>query len=124
MKRDEIAMGAAARDMLLRELEIPEPLGRLSAAEASLGPVGPASPSDTAWVEREELFAYAALDLAARYRRIATGPGLRDADYFDTKVRLEDARATARLHLSNLQRAGKLTDALLLSMAQAEGITP
>ena len=120
MKREDMAMGAAARDMLGREPEPGEPVGSLSAAEVALAPITPA------WVEREESFAYLALDTAARIHRELDRmlPTAAAGDYHDAQRRLADARETAGAHLSNLHLAGKLGDAILISMAKAEGINP
>jgi hypothetical protein len=118
MKRDEIAMGAAASEMVGREPEPVEPVGALSPAEAAPSPVTPA------WVEHEELFAYGALDRAiALHREIDRMlPSTQPGEYHDAQRRLADARETARIHLSNLHLAGKIRDALLIHMAEREGV--
>ena len=120
MKRDEISLGAAARELMDRPGDPPDPLGKLSPAEAVL------VPPTREWIERHEQWAYYALGLAATIRRRLErgGDALPAGEFHREQVRLADARERAAQHLDALRSAGALTDQLLIDAAKAEGIEP
>lgn len=113
---NEIRMGEFARELLEGRRDPPDPIGKLSPAEAALAPI------TREWIENEEAWAYFALSLAAGIRKRLARMEPDSSEQRAELTRLGSARERAAKHLDALRAAGALTDTILIQMAEAEGI--